>query len=129
MYTMTGLYSEAGDDSSVDVPPEESEYSETSCSNNNLNNQNSSDASALAHANAHAAATALVAQNSYTGDTVIKCHSRQASSGLVDRDKSLPNVRNHDVDDLSQDCGLLGCRPAAIQKFARIKARYNFFFF
>lgn len=85
---MTGLYSETGDDSSsADVPPE-SEVSDSS---------NLPDSTALA-------------------DTVIKCHSRQPSSGLVDRDKSISRS-----DDLSRDCGMFGCRPSAIQRFARIK--------
>ncbi|KAG4071905.1 hypothetical protein HA402_006066 [Bradysia odoriphaga] len=87
IYEMTGLYSETGDDSSVDVPPE----SELSDSIN------------LPDATAHL-------------DTVIKCHSRQPSSGLVDRDKSATRS-----DDLSRDCGMFGCRPSAIQRFARIK--------
>ena len=101
MYTMTGLYSETtGDDSSIDVPAD-SENSESSCTN-------ISDIPA-------SASTA----NSHLADTVIKCHSRQASSGIIDRDKPLPLIRQDD--DLTRDCGLLGCRPAAIQKFARIK--------
>lgn len=87
---MTGLYSETGDDSSVDVPPE-SELSDS----NNL-----PDATATAH----------------LADNAIKCHSRQPSSGLVDRDKSTARS-----DDLSRDCGMFGCRPAAIQRFARIR--------
>ncbi|KAJ6630890.1 Solute carrier organic anion transporter family member 5A1 [Pseudolycoriella hygida] len=91
IYEMTGLYSETGDDSSVDVPPE-SEVSD--CSN-------------LPEANTTTAQ--LV-------DTVIKCHSRQPSSGLVDRDKSIARS-----DDLSRDCGMFGCRPSVLQKFARIK--------
>lgn len=89
---MTGLYSETGDDSSVDVPPE-SELSDSIVL---------PDTTATAH----------------LADTVIKCHSRQPSSGLVDRDKS--STRS---DDLSRDCGMFGCRPAAIQKFARIKVK------
>lgn len=93
MYTMTGLYSETGDDSSVDVPPE-SEVSDSS---------NLPDATASTH----------------LADTVIKCHSRQPSSGLVDREKSLTRS-----DDLSRDCGMFGCRPAAIQRFARIKVNF-----
>lgn len=105
MYTMTGLYSEAGDDSSIDVPPEDSEASE------------SFDRTAdVAANNGHTS-------GQYIADTVIKCHSRQPSSGVVDREKTLPNARRHedDIDDLSRDCGLLGCRPAPMQKFARIK--------
>lgn len=87
---MTGLYSETGDDSSVDVPLE-SEVSDSG---------NLAEATATAH----------------LADTGIKCHSRQPSSGLVDRDKSITRS-----DDLSRDCGMFGCRPSAIQRFARIK--------
>lgn len=90
MYAMTGLYSETGDDSSVDVP-QDSENSES----------NVSDAKSVPN---------------HVADTVIKCHSRQPSSGLVDQ-------RDHADDDLSRDCGILGCRPSSIQKFARIKVR------
>lgn len=90
IYEMTGLYSETGDDSSVDVPLE-SEVSDS---------VNLAEATATAH----------------LADTVIKCHSRQPSSGLVDRDKSITRS-----DDLSRDCGMFGCRPSAIQRFARIK--------
>lgn len=105
MYTMTGLYSEAGDDSSIDVPPEDSEASE-SFDRSADNAANIGDSS-----------------GQYIADTVIKCHSRQPSSGIVDREKTLPNARRQedDIDDLSRDCGLLGCRPAPMQKFARIK--------
>lgn len=89
---MTGLYSETGDDSSVDVPPEVP------------------DSSNLPEATA----------NAHLADTVIKCHSRQPSSGLVDRDKSMTRS-----DDLSADCGLFGCKPTSIQRFARIKVTLN----
>lgn len=87
---MTGLYSETGDDSSVDIPPE-SEVSDSG---------NLPDVTATTH----------------IADTVIKCHSRQPSSGLVDRDKSTSQI-----DNLSRDCGMFGCRPSRIQRFARIK--------
>lgn len=93
IYEMTGLYSETGED---DVPLE-SEVSD-SC--------NLPDATATAH----------------LADTVIKSHSRQPSSGLVDRDKSLTRS-----DDLTRDCGIFGCRPSAIQRFARIKVSTQFF--
>lgn len=53
-------------------------------------------------------------------DTFIKCHSRQASSGLVDRERQISNS-HHDIDDLSRDCGILSFRPLKIQKLARIK--------
>lgn len=94
MYTMTGLYSETADDSSIDVPPD-SEISEGS-------GRGSDFASAVPN---------------HMADTVIKCHSRQPSSGLVDQDKS----HRHDEIDMSGDCGILGCRPTGAQKFARIK--------
>lgn len=90
MYTMTGLYSETADDSSIDVP-QDSENSESS-------GRGSSEPS------------------NHVADTVIKCHSRQPSSGLVDQDKT-----QHDELDMSGDCGILGCRPVSMQKLARIK--------
>lgn len=111
MYTMTGLYSEAGDDSSIDVPPEDSEASESfdRTADNAANNGHTS--------------------GQYIADTVIKCHSRQPSSSIVDREKTLPNAKRHedDNDDMSRDCGLLGCRPAPMQKFARIKVTFMLF--
>ncbi|XP_054266290.1 solute carrier organic anion transporter family member 5A1-like [Macrosteles quadrilineatus] len=65
-------------------------------------------------------------------DTVIKCHSRNPSSGLVDnnerarteaKEKSHPSfaevaaILPQDI----QDCGILACRPFLIQGFASIK--------
>lgn len=94
MYTMTGLYSETADDSSIDVPPD-SEHSE-GC--------------------VHGPDVASAVPN-HVADTVIKCHSRQPSSGLVDQDKT----HRHDEIDMSGDCGILGCRPTGAQQFARIK--------
>lgn len=94
MYALTGLYSEtAGDDSSVDAPAESSEDSQS--------RQEVADAAGEA-----------VQQS----DVVIRCHSRQPSSGgVIDRHPSAPE------EDLSRDCGIWTCRPRAIQRFARIK--------
>lgn len=93
MYAMTGLYSETADDSSIDAPPD-SENSES-----NL--------------------PAGSAVPNYVADTVIKCHSRQPSTGIIDHhDKSHENDK-----DFNLDCGILTCRPKSIQKFARIKVR------
>lgn len=93
MYAMTGLYSEAQtDDSSADIPQDtESE-------------------------------SLPVSVNTATMDTVIKCHSRQPSNSvmMMEREKPLPNVLLVN-EDYSRDCGILACRPSAIQKFARIK--------
>uniref|UniRef100_A0A1B6FGW3 Solute carrier organic anion transporter family member n=1 Tax=Cuerna arida TaxID=1464854 RepID=A0A1B6FGW3_9HEMI len=65
-------------------------------------------------------------------DTVVKCHSRNPSSGLVDnnerarteaKEKSHPSfaevaaILPQDI----QDCGILACRPFLIQGFASIK--------
>lgn len=100
MYTMTGLYSETADDSSIDVPPDSGESS------------------------GHSSVADVVGSSAvpnYVTDTVIKCHSRQPSSGLVDQDKS----QRHDEIDMSGDCGILGCRPASVQKLARIKVKLN----
>lgn len=93
MYTMTGLYSENVDDSSsIDVAAE----SEQSENGSNLGN----------------------ILSNYPADTVIKCHSRQPSTGIIDH-------RNNECDDIdmSADCGILSCRPKSFQKFARIKVR------
>lgn len=97
MYTMTGLYSETADDSSIDVPAD-SEASEASC---------------------HPINDVTVPSN-YVADTVIKCHSRQPSTGIIDQ-----REKEHDSDlDMSGvDCGILTCRPKSFQKFARIKVR------
>lgn len=97
MYTMTGLYSETADDSSIDVPAD-SEASEASCHPTND----------------------VTAPSNYAADTVIKCHSRQPSTGIIDQ-----REKEHDSDlDMSGvDCGILTCRPKSFQKFARIKVR------
>lgn len=103
-YEMTGLYSEAcADDSSTDIPVD----SETGLPQSSL----PLGGAAQLHNN--------------TNDIVIKCHSRQASSGLVDRDRERQiSSSHHDVvDDLSRDCGILSFRPLKIQKLARIKVR------
>lgn len=99
MYTMTGLYSENIDDnSSIDVPAD-LENSENGCRIGN-----------------HALDGNVVPN--YAADTVIKCHSRQPSAGIVDqRDKT--NESNDT--EMSVDCGILACRPKSFQKFARIK--------
>lgn len=91
---MTGLYSEAADDSSIDMPTD-SENSEMSCN-----------------------VASDVGVPNYVADTVIKCHSRQPSTGIIDqREKS----RDDDMNVSSVDCGILNFRPKAFQKFARIK--------
>ncbi|XP_055682456.1 solute carrier organic anion transporter family member 5A1 isoform X2 [Lutzomyia longipalpis] len=95
MYALTGLYSEtAGDDSSVDAPAESSEDS-----------QSRQDV---------AGSTGETVQQS---DVVIRCHSRQPSSGgVIDRHPaSVPE------EDLNKDCGIWTCRPRVVQRFARIK--------
>lgn len=112
---MTGLYSdELGgadeDSSSIDVPPEDSESSsaEPLSSSGGAGRPSGGDQSS----------------DMAVADTVIKCHSRQPSSGIVaDKSKS----KYDDEDDLTnRDCGLLGCRPAAVQSFARIKVGVRF---
>lgn len=99
MYAMTGLYSDTGaDDSSADAPHDESE-----CGSSILDQS-----------------------PDHPPDTVIKCHSRQPSSSLVDREKQ---SISDDEDSLIMDCGILNCRPKVIQQFARIKVSLRNFFF
>lgn len=99
MYTMTGLYSENIDDnSSIDVPAD---------------SENSENGSQIG---SHAPDGNIVPN--FVADTVIKCHSRQPSAGIIDqRDKT--NECNDA--EMSVDCGILTCRPKSFQKFARIK--------
>lgn len=128
MYTMTGLYAETGDDNcsgSENVPPDDWQ-SETATPPQQQPNSTATvvESSTSHHSNILDIGTNI--NSRLSTDTVIKCHSRQASSGLVDRDKSLPNIRQEE--DLSRDCGFLRCRPIVIQKFARIKVMPSFFF-
>lgn len=53
-------------------------------------------------------------------DTVVKCHSRNPSAGVVDRsekERQQPAILLQD----SKDCGILSCRPPFLQRFAGIK--------
>ena len=84
MYAMTGLYSDAQtDDSSADIPQQDSDESPPPSFNNAVNNQ---------------------------ADTVIKCHSRQPSSGLVDREKS----HHHDEEEDPKIQPYQNFRPATV---------------
>lgn len=99
---MTGLYSDNIDDnSSIDVPGD----SETSENGSQIGS--------------HVVDGNIVPN--YVADTVIKCHSRQPSAGIIDqRDKT---ADCNDDAEMSVDCGILSCRPKSFQKFARIKVR------
>lgn len=105
MYTMTGLYSEA-------------EATDTD------NEAGPSDVTA-------ASAATPTASSAPAYDTVIKCHSRNPSSGLVDSERSkneakekshpsFPEVAGIIPQDI-RDCGIFACRPFLIQSFASIK--------
>lgn len=140
MYEMTGLYSEQQDqdDSSADIPQDtESESLPSTITVNTINYEPISSTSSATNCTQSnqtvtspmGAASALTNSSSCT-DTVIKCHSRQPSSSLVDREKPLANmIHNHDEDDddFSRDCGILSLRPKRIQKYARIKVRRSFY--
>lgn len=91
MYAMTGLYAEAQTDDSSADIPQDTESESLPAS-----------------------------VNTATMDTVIKCHSRQPSNSVMMMEKPLPNVLLGN-EDYSRDCGILTCRPLAVQKFARIK--------
>lgn len=105
---MTGLYSETGDDENSSTDGANLEDLELECrSPTDILTTN----------------PAPITSPPGFSDSVSKCHSRQPSSSIVDREKSLPRrfENPHDDDDLSQDCGLLTCRPESMQKCARIK--------
>lgn len=64
-------------------------------------------------------------------DTVIKCHSRNPSSGLVDNERARNEAKEKTHPSFAEvaailpqdirDCGILACRPFLIQSFASIK--------
>ncbi|XP_050681261.1 solute carrier organic anion transporter family member 3A1 [Leptidea sinapis] len=58
----------------------------------------------------------------------IKCHSRNPSAGIIDREKEREKEKPHqifpeilDIPHDSRDCGILSWRPLFIQKFSSIK--------
>lgn len=109
-YEMTGLYSEAQDDSSADLPHEVSESE--SLPHNEDNNRIHNVTVSTTLANPSATMTTI--------DTVIKCHSRQPSNsaGLMEK-----TYGSDAEEEFSKDCGILSCRPVKMQKLARIKVR------
>lgn len=94
MYAMTGLYSET-------VPEEE-----TSDDNNDAQETMTTTAAHFCH------------------ETVIKCHSRNPSTGF-DREKAAHTSTFHETPAVilrdTKDCGILNCRPSFIQRYAGIK--------
>ncbi|XP_044741053.1 solute carrier organic anion transporter family member 5A1-like isoform X2 [Chrysoperla carnea] len=56
---------------------------------------------------------------------VIKCHSRNPSSTIIDREREKSHVtfpeRSNILLDDSKECGILNCRPMFLQKYAGIK--------
>lgn len=94
MYAMTGLYSEQNLDSSLE-DSNNSVVIEPKC-NHKTNNLHSNDA-------------------------VINCHSRQPSAAIDWENKAIPTSYHLTFEEYTNDCGILGCRPSGIQRFARIK--------
>lgn len=120
---MTGLYSETQDDSSADLPPE----TETESLPGTITVTTNYEPALIAGQSVtvsttltNPAITTTSITSTVAPDTVIKCHSRQPSASIMDREKALHNDDNVD-DELLNDCGILSCRPAKIQKLARIK--------
>lgn len=123
-YEMTGLYSETQDDSSADLPQDtetESLPSTITVATNYNPVQAQSVTVSTTLTNPSVTTTSIT--SSVAPDTVIKCHSRQPSSSLMDREKTLHNDEFVD-EELLNDCGILSCRPAKMQKLARIKVRF-----
>ncbi|KAL9926854.1 organic anion transporting polypeptide 30B isoform 2-T15 [Glossina fuscipes fuscipes] len=134
MYQMTGLYSEtnSGDDSSIDIAQD-----------NHRPEAISSTAKTTAIVLANNTRNLQTKASSCSSDTVIKCHSRQSSAVLcssnalhnhsnlhgpyataaatTSNNNNACGLNTDDNDLQSQDCGILGCRPRGIQKYARIK--------
>lgn len=123
-YEMTGLYSETQDDSSADLPQDTESESLPSTITVTTNYDPVSIAQSVTVSTTltNPAITTTSITSTVFPDTVIKCHSRQPSASVMDREKA---HHNDDIvdDELLKDCGILSCRPARIQKLARIKVR------
>ena len=121
MYEMTGLYSEAQDDSSGDIAQDTE--SDSLPSTTNVNGLPMATTVSTTLTNPSVTTTSVTT----TPDTVIKCHSRQPSAGIVDHREPYHDDNDDDDDDeeMSKDCGILSCRPAKMQKLARIKVRLS----
>jgi organic anion transporter 3A len=115
-YEMTGLYSEAQDDSSADLP-QDTETDSLPSRVVAVVQQPQTVTVSTTLTNPSVTTTCITSSTS--PDTVIKCHSRQPSASLMDREKSYHSDATGD--EMSRDCGILSCRPVQIQKLARIK--------
>lgn len=120
-YEMTGLYSETQDDSSADLPQDTETESLPSTITVTTNfNPALTQTVTVSTTLTNPAVTTTSITSSVVPDTVmIKCHSRQPSSSLMDREKTHSGDELEDED--LNDCGILSCRPAKMQKLARIK--------
>jgi organic anion transporter 3A len=114
---MTGLYSETQDDSSADLPQDTE--SESLPSTVTVATTYEPQSVTVSTTLTNPAITTTSITSTSAPDTVIKCHSRQPSA-TIDREKTLHCDEDFD-EELLQDCGILSCRPAKIQKLARIK--------
>jgi solute carrier organic anion transporter family, member 3A len=120
---MTGLYSETQDDSSADLPQdtETDSLPSTITVTTNFDPVQPAQNVIVSTTLTNPAVTTTQITSSVLPDTVIKCHSRQHSASMMDREKT-HHTDDLDIDDESlKDCGILSCRPARIQKLARIK--------
>lgn len=120
---MTGLYSETQDDSSADLPQDTESESLPSTITMTTNYEPASIAQSVTVSTTLTNPAITTTSITLTApDTVIKCHSRQPSASIMDREKT---HHTDDIvdDELLKDCGILSCRPARIQKMARIKVR------
>jgi len=123
---MTGLYSEAQDDSSADLPHDTESESLPSTITVTTNYEPVLTQSVTVSTTlTNPSVTTTCITSSVAPDTVIKCHSRQPSATVMDREKNLHSESGgmEDDEEMSKDCGILSCRPARIQKLARIKVR------
>lgn len=120
---MTGLYSDTQDDSSADLPQDTEPESLPSTITVTTNFDPVQTQTVIVSTTlTNPAVTTTSITSSVAPDTVIKCHSRQPSASLMDREKVHHNDDMVD-EELLRDCGILSCRPVKIQKLARIRVR------
>lgn len=118
---MTGLYSEAHENSSSDLPQETESLPRLAVAPGKYDSEQALSLTvSTTLGNPAVVTTSISAQSHQEFADKISCHSRQPSASLVDREKTQP-YEYIVSDEQLNDCGIFNCRPVKMQKFARIK--------
>ncbi|XP_001605896.2 solute carrier organic anion transporter family member 5A1 isoform X1 [Nasonia vitripennis] len=111
MYALTGLYAESG----VNSGGEQNEGHDSSGEQPSSSGRLTCDTVIRCHS--RNPSSGLVDHR----DFIIKCHSRNPSASMVVDRPEKERAQTPPINPDSKDCGILTCRPAFIQRFAGIK--------